>query len=270
MGWTHFNKPPLGTSLDGSESLSQGLIGLWVMNEGSGNKVFDLSGNGKTATFVNDTHFVAGKHGFAVDFDGTGDYADLGPAFSNISADLPFSIVMLIKFRSFSVGDRDIFYSDTNGSNDRVYMLYQSTAGRLQLDTFNGSTASKGGSFNTLNSWVHVVGTNDGASRNMTFYIDSVLQTSGGYTGGNIGTNARFGLDPAGFKPFDGQIDHAIIYDRALISSEVVQLFINPFIMFDRDPIELWVGSVAAAAAANPKGPLGHPLHGALAGPISF
>lgn len=31
----------------------------------------------------------------------------------------------------------------------------------------------------------------------------------------------------------------------------------------------LAIGTIAAVGAANPKGPLGHPLHGPLTGPVS-
>ena len=47
----HILKPRLGLRLNHNHPLAQGLVGCWVMNEGGGDKVFDLSGNGKAGTF---------------------------------------------------------------------------------------------------------------------------------------------------------------------------------------------------------------------------
>jgi len=52
-----FIKPNLG------HPLARGLVGYWLMNEGSGNKVFDLSGNGNTGTFTNSVDLQPGESG---------------------------------------------------------------------------------------------------------------------------------------------------------------------------------------------------------------
>ena len=77
--WTF--KPPLGAKVNFSHPLAKGLVGLWLMNEGGGNKVYDLSGNENHGTLTNmdpATDWVGGKDGPAIDFDGSDDYVDMG------------------------------------------------------------------------------------------------------------------------------------------------------------------------------------------------
>jgi len=52
-------KPVRGIRLNKSHPLARGLVGYWLLNEGSGNKVFDLSGNGKTGTINGTITWVA-------------------------------------------------------------------------------------------------------------------------------------------------------------------------------------------------------------------
>jgi hypothetical protein len=48
-------KPPLGAQLDWSNPINKSLVGCWVFNEGSGNLVRDLSGNGRDGTLTGAT-----------------------------------------------------------------------------------------------------------------------------------------------------------------------------------------------------------------------
>ena len=43
-------KPILGEPIDFSHPLARGLVACWLLNEGGGSKVYDLSGNGHTGT----------------------------------------------------------------------------------------------------------------------------------------------------------------------------------------------------------------------------
>ena len=52
-----------------------GPVGEWRMNEGSGTTLVDSSGSGNNGTILGNPTWVAGQHGLAMRFDGTGDYA---------------------------------------------------------------------------------------------------------------------------------------------------------------------------------------------------
>ena len=51
------------------------LAGQWLANEGSGSTLVDSSGSGNNGALQGNPTWVAGQHGQAIRFDGTGDYA---------------------------------------------------------------------------------------------------------------------------------------------------------------------------------------------------
>jgi len=225
-----FRKPNL------SHPLARGLVGYWLMNEGAGNKVFDLSGNGNTGSLVADTHFVPGKFGLALDFDGKGDYvalsntipAQAGTIVAWIKVDkedncsvagiggVSYSEALLIydSFDRFYIGD---------GDNTHVFWIYPD---------------------GTFNEWRQVVAVCDGI--NAYGYIDGVSLGAGQAFANFTGIERLAG----GYAyDFGGQIDHAMIFSRALSASEITQLYREPFCTFDRDPIELWSAATLGAGA---------------------
>jgi hypothetical protein len=56
--------------------IQDGLVGYWPMDSGSGNTVADASGNGNDGTAQN-TNWVDGKYGKALEFDGTTSIVDI-------------------------------------------------------------------------------------------------------------------------------------------------------------------------------------------------
>jgi len=50
---------------------TDGLVGLWLMNEGTGNIAQDLSGNGNAGTLFTDTTWASGKFGPCLNVPGT-------------------------------------------------------------------------------------------------------------------------------------------------------------------------------------------------------
>ena len=45
-------KPIRGSHLNRSHPLAHGLVGCWLFNEATGKKLFDLSGNDNSGTFI--------------------------------------------------------------------------------------------------------------------------------------------------------------------------------------------------------------------------
>jgi hypothetical protein len=69
-------KPSLGSTINTNHPLAQGLVGCWLFNEQTGNKIYDLSkdnhGNLINGVVRNPNNFGSLK------FDGTNDYAEFG------------------------------------------------------------------------------------------------------------------------------------------------------------------------------------------------
>jgi hypothetical protein len=75
-------KPPFGAGLERGHPLARGLVGAWLFNEGRGSTLWDVSGAGHTGTLASmdpSSDWVAGPHGYALDFDGTDDRVIVGP-----------------------------------------------------------------------------------------------------------------------------------------------------------------------------------------------
>ncbi len=67
----------LNTPITSATSVSDGLVGYWKLDEGTGLTASDSSGNGNTGTLINGPQWVDGKSGKALDFDGVNDYVSI-------------------------------------------------------------------------------------------------------------------------------------------------------------------------------------------------
>ena len=246
-------KPVLGSQIQLGHPLANGLVGCWLMNEGSGNKVYDLSGNGNTGSLIADTHFVGGKFGPALDFDGAGDCVNCGNKASLNITNKNFTImawaklygegntlpVLAGKLSYGSVGEWGLYYSDI--TNDFRFQM-RDASGVVVVDTLSVS----------LNQWYYVVGVYNGSS--IGIYLDGLLIKS---------INAPTIFEDSGNNFFigkrsnnndyywNGQIDHAMIYNRALSAQEIQQLYMSPFCMFGQEPIELWSAAMGGVPAPS-------------------
>ena len=240
-----YNQKPLsGDLLDYGEPLSDGLVGFWLFNEGSGNKVFDLSGNGNTGSLIADTHFVPGKFGSALDFDGTGDYVEKSnPSFKDAtrgSISLWFrlgnvgdaSSEVLLSLSNAGSADDEFTIQWIGGVSDfiRLYMTLNGTA-VLRLETSGTITDS---------NWHHYAITSDGST--VKAYIDGSIQILTETIGSNTGQWFADATDAdtlsmgivqrnVNLGDFTGQIDHTMFYNRALSASEIALLYQEPFRM---------------------------------------
>lgn len=229
---------------------TKGLVGLWLFNEGSGNKVLDLSGNGNTGTFVNTPTWVSGKFGPAVYLPGSNQYITANPI--NPS---DVSISIWVKKNRNGSFERLVFDNDTGG-------YYTWGVQYTSVNTFTFEVYSAGGHFfsstatitDTLwHNWVATYNGSQGANAICNLYLDGVFESSGALTNNSVEIpSGSVSLDIGRIQwdsvYYYGQfyIDNIVIYNRIVSASEIALLYREPFCMFERDPIELWVGSVGA------------------------
>ncbi len=254
-------KPVLGSQLELGHTLSNGLVGFWLLNEGSGETVQDLSGNSHNgSTSFGSPTWVAGDRGHILDFDGTDDVLGLGIQNAGMYGNHERTIIFRARFDSFDIGTNETIL-DANGD--------VGTAGKF----FNINLEDNGISlvFNShrvifdkgvLSTGVYytvavVVPAGSTLTSDVICYIDGVLATPTTEAGSaqtldtNVGNWALGGSSLSGASTGDFQIDWLYAYECALLSSEIALLGREPFIMFDRDPIELWVGSVGVAVGGT-------------------
>ena len=213
---------------------SDGLVAYYAFE----NNADDSSGNGLNGSLVGDPVFVEGlaDYGMALDLDGIDDVVELGK-FDVIGQ---ITLAAWVKADDFEINDaRMISKANEWGGNDHWWMLstISETSLRFRLKTDDGQETATLISDPVLEAgvWAHVAVTWDGST--MRIYKDGV-EVAGQEKSGTavavdpdisvaIGSQPSdaFASDPAHVvKFFDGLIDEAHIYERALSEGELLYL----------------------------------------------
>ena len=233
-------KPLLGTLINGGHPLAKGLVGAWILNENSGNTVFDLSGNRNHGIFgagAASPTWISGRTGSALDFDGTNDYVEMSD-YNFLNGLNGFTISVRIK-SDISSADRTIFSAVGNDNFILRYDSYGTYGGgsnviQFQVNTIGGEAGrlESSDSVQTTN-WQHIVGTWNGT--NLSLYLDGILDTptyNVGATGQTTGaTECKLGESTLYGTFWDGIIDEGMIYNRTLSAREIWQLYVEPYCM---------------------------------------
>lgn len=249
-------KPILGTQLNQGHSLSQILAAYWLMNEGGGDTIFDLSGKNLDMTLINEASFVACKFGTGLAFDGTNDYAFKAvTSFSYAGV----SIACWAYINTSSSGEDCMIHLGRSGSFE--WFELESNDGRIQIGIDdNGNRGGRGKTTyitdvaDTYKSgWHYFVATVEPGVR-LRLYIDGIEYGSGvSLSGGvseyqfTVGYYLAFVGIGGGGNFFDGLIDHAVVFSTTLTASQVAYLYREPFAMFQPQPIDLWVAATSVA-----------------------
>jgi hypothetical protein len=225
-----------------NDKLTGGLVGFWSFNGQSmdwgANTATDDSPNSNTGTMTNmstTTSPVPGVVGQALTFDGTDDYVDAGnPASLNIVNAGTVSAWIYMP----SVPANGVYWGVAgkyDGSTHRrgYGLLVRGLSGGAKLFFNLGDDSSGqevvGSTVMNANQWYHLVGTWDGS--NITGYVDGNIDV--GPTTQTITpvSDVRDMLIGAAdrlstpFRFYDGTIDEARVYDRALSASEITELY---------------------------------------------
>jgi hypothetical protein len=193
---------------------SAGLIAGYAADEGSGNSLWDVSGNAYTGILVNAPTWTTGKYSGALYFNGANSRVSLPSA---IVFNLPFTIEAWVYPTSFA-GWRAIF-----SKRDQPYNAFFD----LGLSQNTGTVYMWTGSMTDfayappLNAWTHICAV--ATSSSVKLYINGILnQTIGALTLGSANSaSASIGSTPDNQDAFAGKIDELRIYSRALSASEV-------------------------------------------------
>jgi len=238
-------KPPLGSRPYKGYRLSRGLVGFWLMNEGSGDKVFDLSGNGNDGTLDTVT-WKPGNFGSALDFDGANSLVSCGS--NSVLDDLgPVTIVVWIYPRTIGELIGHIYCKGDSYNNYTLFHFATTNTYQFTVDyaTTNLVRAASDNSA-TYNTWQQLAVTWDGTTTaaNVHIYkngIELSYKTTTNAVGDRISDaayNLNIGNIPAKSRTIDGLIDCMMVYNHALTASEIALLYREPFCMF-KDPAEI-------------------------------
>ncbi|HLX60884.1 MAG TPA: MBG domain-containing protein [Planctomycetota bacterium] len=224
------NSAPAKVSIQ-VDTITNGLIAYYALDEGSGSIANDYSGNGKAGTLANGPAWTAGTRGGALNFDGVDDSVLLP---DGLIHDYTTSSIALW-FKTAVPGI--IVWQDTGAGTQAGYVpnFYVGSDGKLRGAYWCGTTNPLATStVVTDNLWHHAVLT--GAVNTQSLYLDGKLigTLSGTIDHGvaiknRLGSGVVNGWTASPSNPFfTGTLDDVRFYNRALSLSEVQTLSYQP------------------------------------------
>ncbi len=214
------------------DTLSNGLIGYWKLDESSGNAA-DASGNGFTLTNANSTAYANGKYGNGIDNErGSFNYLYIADN-ATLSVTGALSLSAWIKPESTTAATHFNIIGKWDDTNLSYLLTQYGDEVRLFIDTdtFLVTTAT---SNLVTGTWYHVAGTYDPRTRIANVFVNGELAATSTGAPSAIGdTGETFLVGAAhysfgGSDYYDGLIDEPRIYNRALSPAEIRQLYATP------------------------------------------
>jgi hypothetical protein len=197
-----------------------GPVAEYSFDEGEGETVEDLTGDGHTATIEGATWTEHGRYGGAMEFDGEEDCLAVAPA-SDLQLTEEFTLEAWIR-PTAKVEWGALLVKENSGSPRYGYFLedeLEHLSGYFDDSASTGHLASAEGTV-PLHTWSHVVMTDDGGHARI--YVDGELvATTAVVPIAKTDGDLRIGCDKIWNEYFTGRIDEVRIYDRALDQAEV-------------------------------------------------
>jgi len=203
------------------DTFTRGLVAYWSFDEGSGNIVYDASGNNNHGSLINGPKWTQGKIGGALQFDGVNDYVEVPD-----SESLDITKAITVGAWVYPRARQSVYDRDGIVIKGGAYYLTITPSGKVAVH-FYGLTSPGYHDSNQivpLNQWSHIATTYDSATGKIRIYIngslDREITTSGAINpstyvmgiGSEWNGRSRF---------FNGLIDEVRIYNRALSPEEI-------------------------------------------------
>lgn len=226
-----YQKPPIGSKLNYGHPLTRGLIGCWLFNEGSGDKVFDcskLSNHGTingVAAQSSISGWDGGPDGPVILFDGSNDYIRM-ELNKTIMGNKP---TIVFGFRPIGVQAGIGMMQVANSlSSATPWILVQGAASSSLRWCIDGGT--KITQALNDNRWYNIAAKYDGTT--WRAYKNGVADgIYVGALGSNAGSYTWLGNGYSGC--FKCQMAYYFVYNRDLSDIEIALLNIFPYCMFD-------------------------------------
>jgi len=269
-------EPEFGRAINLNHPLADGLVGLWILNEGIGNIANDLSPNSNTGTLYGFLHPAGPNSGWHpspwgqhLRFDGWQDYV--------LTSDIPQVnthqfLTVCVRFRTDILNNYNVILHKgyQNESERWGFMIGGGALGGTDdmiIVMANGANAYGYTTDNWLVAgvWYHAAMVFDGTgginSQRLKFYIDGVQKTLI-YSAGGIPTTTssntqgvRFGFYmDSGFGTYywEGSIKDIWIYDRVLRPREIREIYHDPYQIFlDDDIASTWAAIQAGVSGGQ-------------------
>jgi prepilin-type N-terminal cleavage/methylation domain-containing protein len=203
---------------------SQGLVGYWSFDEGSGTIAKDYSGNGNDGTIYGGATWTTGKVGGALSFDGVNDFVNVPDAtMLRIPGDI--TIVFWMK-KNLEATDWQRIVGKGN-STYRNYGVWEEagTGKKILFQQYGGGCNFFSNGTVELSQWYFIASVRQNSTAGKIFINDQIAQASCS-SGSTYTSSDPLTIGYAGFHTyFPGLIDEVRIYNRALSDSEIKALY---------------------------------------------
>lgn len=218
------------TGISSAEIVPETIAGVWLFDEGNGQKARDYSGKSDDGELMNSPKWVAGKFGKALEFDGEDDYVEI--SLPDVFNDIPNKDFTI----SFWINVQDISGSDTvwtrilearYDNSNYVQFDIQINAGELGINVVDAGIERTFivDSPISPDTWYHVTGVWDADEDRVGLYLNGVLQSKIGTTPASPGTQKTLNLgrrsDGNDMSYFDGIMDEFAIFTTPLAEEEI-------------------------------------------------
>ncbi len=200
------------------------LVGWWRFDEGSGDIVYDSSGNDNNGS-INGAKWDAGKYGNALQFNGQDNYVEV-PTSDSLEIATNVTIAAWINWIDSGDGWQGILSKGTMAGPGENYSLFVNRDGRyfhfvLALDVGRVQQNSPNNSV-VPNEWLHVCCTWDGSVTRI--YINGEMAMEMDQVAKIIPSQLplRIGHRDGSSHYWNGIIDEVRIYDHALTEAEIL------------------------------------------------
>ena len=216
-------------------SIARGLVGWWRFDE----NLTDASGNGNNGTGVGSPTFTSGIYGQALSLNGTNQRVDLGvntiPAAIHGASGVTFSA--WIRQTATSTDVKCIIGVPIDGTSIGMAAFVENKSFRISGRSRSSDSAQGENLADAIEPgvWYHIVGVVSYSENRIIIYINGELALdqagisfgSSTFVSGDQTDDSRIGMTPfiLGSRYFNGQIDNAMIYNRALTLSEIKTLY---------------------------------------------
>ena len=203
-------------------ALDESLVLYLTFDEGEGNIVADASSYHNNGVMKGDPSWVAGKAGFALEFDGDGDTVEIA---HDDSLNITTAVTMEMWVKTAG-GEEDYQAGMEKGAWEAgeysLYPVYEGPKTVVQFADLPGDCAdqNKGRDIRD-NEWHHLAATWDGAT--ISLYLDGELDKSSACAG-QLGTNTKslcIGSREGEKRFLTGTVDEVRLYNRALTQEEI-------------------------------------------------
>lgn len=229
------NGARVSTTQTGPGNLNTGLVGWWTFDGPTmRTNVGDSSGQGNNGALLGfgatSSAVVAGKMGQALQFDGSSNSIYAG---TSASTDLVSTMTISAWVYPRNLANFPSLIGKRNSTNNWPFVLILTASNQLQLYSDAGSALNVISDASLpLNKWTYITVTRSGTT--ITFYFNGVPQSGGTLTLAQ-GSSAPSALLCLGSQSiggslcnsnlFNGLLDDVRLYNRALSSAEVKQLY---------------------------------------------